>query len=102
MTETLAHGYSSERSHREFFNEYQHGGVCVVFKNLCIIMLWTEVALALEELRYVWKLLLFSDKSNHPCPWHNAGGHSCWCHYLKGRLFLPDVRMAYRHASLGS
>ena len=51
MTETLAHGYSSERSQPEISNEYQHGRVYMVFKNLCALVLWTKVASALEGLR---------------------------------------------------
>ena len=36
MTETLAHGYSSERTQREVFNEYQHDRVWMVLKkSLC-------------------------------------------------------------------
>ena len=35
MTETLAHGYSSESTQRKLFNEYQHDRVYMVFKNLC-------------------------------------------------------------------
>ena len=48
MTENLVHGYSSESAQRELFNEYQHDRVKKVFKNICILMLWTEVASALE------------------------------------------------------
>ena len=50
MTETLAHGYSSESTQRELSNEYQHGRVWMFFKNLCILVLWTKVASALEGL----------------------------------------------------
>ena len=48
MTETLAYGYSSERTQRELSNDYQHDRVQMVFKNLCIRVRWTKVALALE------------------------------------------------------
>ena len=48
VTEILAYGYSSERTHRELSNEYQHDRVEMVFKNLCISVLWTKVALAFE------------------------------------------------------
>ena len=37
MTETLAHGYSSESICRELSNEYQHDRVQMVFKNLCVL-----------------------------------------------------------------
>ena len=51
MTETLAYGYSSESSQRELSNEYQHDRVEMVFKHLCVLVLWTKVASALEGLR---------------------------------------------------
>ena len=50
MIETLANGYSSESAMRELSNEYQHDRVWIIFKNLCICVLWTRVALALEGL----------------------------------------------------
>ena len=46
ITETLANGYSSESTQRELSNEYQHDRVKMVFKNLCILVLWTNVASA--------------------------------------------------------
>ena len=42
MTETLAHGYSSESTQRELSYEYQLDRVKMIFKNLCVIVLWTE------------------------------------------------------------
>ena len=48
MTETLAYGYSSESTHRELSNEYQHDRVKMVFKNVCILVLWRKVASALK------------------------------------------------------
>ena len=56
MTETLAHGYSSESNQRELSNEYQHDMVWMVFKNLCILVLWTYVASALEGLSSIFPL----------------------------------------------
>ena len=53
MIETLAHGYSSDSIQRELSNEYQHGRVLLVFKNLCVLVLWTKVALALEGLNFI-------------------------------------------------
>ena len=53
MTETLANGYthySSESTKRELSNEYQHDRVWVFFKYICVIVLWTKVASALEGL----------------------------------------------------
>ena len=52
MTETLANGYSSESTQRELSNEYQQDRVWMVFKNLCVLVLWTEVASASEELTF--------------------------------------------------
>ena len=57
MTETLANGYSSESTHRELSNEYQHDWVSMVFRNLWVLMLWMKVALALEGLTWytIWR-----------------------------------------------
>ena len=49
-TETLAYGYSYESTQRELSNEYQHDRVLMIFKNLCVLVLWTKVASALEGL----------------------------------------------------
>ena len=49
MTETLAHGYSSESTQWELSYEYQHD---MVIQNLWILVLWMQVALALEGLKY--------------------------------------------------
>ena len=43
MTETLAHGYTTDSTQRELSNKYQHDSVKMVFKNI-----WTKVALAVE------------------------------------------------------
>ena len=53
MTETLAYGYSSESTQRELSNEYQHDRVWMVCNNLCILVLCTKVASALEGLSRV-------------------------------------------------
>ena len=50
MTENLEHGYSSKSTQQELSNEYQHDRVKMFFKNLCVLVLWTEVASALEGL----------------------------------------------------
>ena len=50
MTEILANGYSSESTQRERSNEYQHDRVSMVIRNLCVLVLWMKVALALEGL----------------------------------------------------
>ena len=55
MTETLAHRYSSESTQRELSNEYQHDRVYMFLKDLCVIVLWTKVASALEGLRITYK-----------------------------------------------
>ena len=51
MTETLAHEYSSESTHRELSSDYQHDRVLMVFKNLCVLVHWTKVVSALEGLK---------------------------------------------------
>ena len=48
--ESLTHGYSSESTRRELSNEYQHDRVLIVFKSLCVLVLWTKVGSALEGL----------------------------------------------------
>ena len=53
MTETMAHRYSSESTRRELSNEYQYDRVQMFFKNLCILVLWTKVASALEGLSII-------------------------------------------------
>ena len=50
MIETLTHGYSSECTEEELSNEYQHDRVKMVFRNGCILVLWTKVAEAMEGL----------------------------------------------------
>ena len=51
MTENLGKGCSFERAQRELSNEYQNDRVKMVFKNVCIPVLWKKVASALEWLR---------------------------------------------------
>ena len=48
----MAYGYSSESTQRELSNEHKHNRVQMVFKNLCILVLWTKVFLALEGLKF--------------------------------------------------
>ena len=50
MIETLANGYSSERTQRGLSNQYQHDRVKMVFKNICILVLCRKVASAFEGL----------------------------------------------------
>ena len=53
MTITLAHGHSFDSTQRELSNEYQHGRVYMVFKNLLVLVLWKKkVTLALEGLNF--------------------------------------------------
>ena len=49
MTETLAHGYSTESTRRELSNEYQDNRVSMVFKNVCILVGWTKVVASAKE-----------------------------------------------------
>ena len=48
MTETLTRRYSSESTQLSIV--YQHDRVEMVFKNLCVLVLWVKEALALEGL----------------------------------------------------
>ena len=64
MIENLTYGYSSESTQQELSNEYQHDRVQMTFKDLCNLVLWTEVASALEGLRSI-----------SACP-RNLGHHS--------------------------
>ena len=50
MTETLAHGNSSDSTQRELSNEYQHDCDYMVFKSRCIVALCAKAAQALGEL----------------------------------------------------
>ena len=56
MIEALAHGYSFESAWRELSNEYQDDKVEMVFKKLCISVVWTKVASALEGLTFLCSL----------------------------------------------
>ena len=58
MTETLTHGYSSESTQLELSNIYQHDRVSMVFRNLCVLVLWIEVASASEGLRLISPILM--------------------------------------------
>ena len=80
MTKTLAHGYSSESTRRELSNEYQHE---MVFKKLCILVLWTKVASALEGLRVI-----------QGC-W---GRHACSCRCQHERVAGESYGTLPRHA----
>ena len=51
MAETLALGYTYESTQRELSNEYHHGRVWMVFKNLSILVIWTKVNSVLKGLR---------------------------------------------------
>ena len=66
MTETLAYGYSSESTQQEFSNEYLQDWVLIllmVFKNLCILVIWSKVAYkALEGLMCRLLLLLLESQ----------------------------------------
>ena len=82
MTEPLAHGYSSKSTLRELSNEYQHDSVKMVFKNLCIHVLWRKVASALEGLNTCSLLPFINEPSNLL--------HGKNSHILSLVLFLRD------------
>ena len=46
----MGNGYSSERTQQELSIEYQYDRVYMVFKRICIPVLWTKVALEFEGL----------------------------------------------------
>ena len=48
MTETQANGYSSESTQLQLSNEYQHDRLTMLFKNICVLVLWMKGALALH------------------------------------------------------
>ena len=50
MVETQAYGYSSESTQLELSNGYQHDRVSMVFRNLCVHVLCTNVVSVLEGL----------------------------------------------------
>ena len=58
----LAHGYLSERTQRELFNEYQHDRFRW-FQNLCVPVLWKKEPSALEGLN-ITKTLVASKFEN--------------------------------------
>ena len=67
---TLANGYSSESAQGELSYEYQQDKVWMIFRNLSILVIWTQVASALEgltradhawdELRNNWFPMLYT------------------------------------------
>ena len=71
ITETLAHGYSSE-STTQLSNEHQHDRVWIVFKNRCALklVLWMKVAWALEGLITVKTTITSLCLSHRECYWH--------------------------------
>ena len=68
MTEPKVNGYSSESAQRELSNEYQHDKVPMIFKDLCILVLWTKVASALEGLSATLAIPLLSNSTVFPVP----------------------------------
>ena len=50
MMKTLANGYSSESAQGELSYEYQQDKVWMIFRNLSILVIWTQVTSALEGL----------------------------------------------------
>ena len=50
------YGYSYESAQRQLANENQHYRFSMIFKNLCILVLLTKVALALEWFMFILNL----------------------------------------------
>ena len=82
LTETIANGYSSESTQQELSNEYQHNKVSMVLKNLCIFVLWTKVALALEGITIQQEQWVYSHRCTgtniSTCPLAMASKKCCW------------------------
>ena len=47
----MANGYSSESTHQELSNEYQHDSVQMFFKNICILVLWEESVFSIGRVK---------------------------------------------------
>ena len=62
MNETLAHWHSFESIQLELSNEYQHDSVKMAFKNHCILVLWSNIASALEGLIFT-RIIVFDVNS---------------------------------------
>ena len=60
VTEPLVHRYSSQSSQGELSKEYHHNRVWMVFENLCVLVLWREVALSLKGLTLPMLRMLLS------------------------------------------
>ena len=97
MTETLAHGYSSESTQRELCNEYQRDRVQMVFKNICVIML----ALTMLEIYYLQTFFLESiwSRNGDQMPYTNSPSNILWTFallpsyfqkYESSRLYFPE------------
>ena len=50
ISKIMANGYSSKSAQRDLSNEYQYDRVKMGYNILCVLVLWTKVALALEGL----------------------------------------------------
>ena len=48
----MPHGYSSDSTQWELSNEFRHYRVLMVFKNLCILVLWTKVIYVTSQIAH--------------------------------------------------
>ena len=75
--------YVSKTKDNNYFRNiafiYVHDRVWVFFKNLCIIVLWTKVASALEGLKTPWIKGFFNIEINHSS-WHASLIYHPQCH----------------------
>ena len=62
-TESPEHGYSSESTQGELSHDDQHYKVLMVVKNLCVLVLWTEVYIA-SALAGLTLMLLVANLAN--------------------------------------
>ena len=79
------HGYSSESTQRDLSSEYQQDRVKWFHKNVCVLVLWTKVASALEGLNS------FPTSTYNHC---TLGISQCSCYLSKlFRLDKPPFSM---------
>ena len=86
MTETLAYGYPFESTEGSLSNEYQHGRVYMVFKNICVLVLWMKIASALEGLKPNTVLGLASEKNKKKLIFYLM---AIFCHHLSPCQYFP-------------
>ena len=97
MTKTRANGYSSESTQCELSNEYQHDRVYMVFKNLCILVFWTNVSSALKGLNVAENVTIIkiSSSLNITSIFYNIHSFSIFYIFLFRVTTLHHRRLVY-------